>query len=146
MICQYIRRVAEQSGTIGMPKGVMLTHDAVIYNVRMVSKILAGRKCCGQNEVLISYLPLNHIAAQIFDVFLGLGIGACIYIPGSDVMRAGLPAILLATKPTFFFGVPRIFEKVAEQILESTSSFAPARNSSTWYQKFMVDYHLQKNT
>lgn len=130
---------------MGMPKGVMLTHDAVTYDARTVAQLLASKTCCGY-ETSISYLPLNHIAAQVFDIFLGLALGSCIYFPSGDVLRGGLQSALKTIKPTLFFGVPRIFEKIEEHIKHLMA------HSTTWSEsyhlpvarKLMLNYHLQR--
>lgn len=130
---------------MGMPKGVMLTHDAVTYDTRAVAKLLASKTCCGY-ETFISYLPLNHIAAQVFDVFLGLELGGCIYFPSGDVLRSGLQTALKAIKPTLFFGVPRIFEKLEEhikQLVTQTTTWS-VRYNLPMARKLMLDYHLQR--
>lgn len=57
------------SGTTGMPKGVMLSHDNYTWTKRSVSirRTLEREKQVGQMRIL-SYLPLSHVAAQIQDV------------------------------------------------------------------------------
>lgn len=52
-----------QSGTVGNPKGVMLSHDNVTFNAKAIGDRLPGMVV--GNETLISYLPLSHIAAQV---------------------------------------------------------------------------------
>jgi long-chain acyl-CoA synthetase len=93
------------SGTTGNPKGVVLTHRNVLYEAYS-TKDAAGLS--GPQRV-ISYLPLAHIAERILAT----------YIPpvlGSHVHSIGDPAQLLATlsevRPTAFFGVPRVWEKI----------------------------------
>lgn len=131
---------------MGMPKGVMLTHDAVTYETNTVLELLTPKTHYGF-EVFISYLPLNHIVAQIFDVFLGLAMGACIYFPHNDVMRGGLLDALRSVRPTFLFGVPRIFEKLEAYL---NYSMTQATSWSNRYhlplsRRVMLNYHLQKN-
>lgn len=131
---------------MGMPKGVMLTHDAVTYDTKMMAKSLANKTRCGY-ETFISYLPLNHIVAQIFDVFLGLEVGACIYFPSNDVIRGGLQTALKTIRPTFFFGVPRIFEKLEEHLNYSMTQLTSwsIRYNLSLARKLMLNYYLQKN-
>lgn len=57
--------IAGRSGTTGTPKAVMVTHDSVTWMAQLVGHVLEG---FGDNdEFIISYLPLSHIAAQIVD-------------------------------------------------------------------------------
>lgn len=51
-----------QSGTIGQPKAVMLSHDNLIQDARAITQSLQIEYGA---EVLISYLPLSHVAAQV---------------------------------------------------------------------------------
>jgi len=49
------------SGTTGPPKGVMLTHDNMIWNVKVL--VGMGKDQLVDTERLVSYLPLSHSAA-----------------------------------------------------------------------------------
>ena len=93
------------SGTTGNPKGVVLTHHNVLYEV--VSTLEGAGLRTPQRQV--SYLPFAHIAERT------LGIYAPIFM-GGHVHTIGDPAELLATlgevHPTSFFGVPRVWEKI----------------------------------
>ena len=93
------------SGTTGNPKGVVLSHHNVLYEV--VSTLEGAGLHEPQRQV--SYLPFAHIAERT------LGIYAPIFM-GGHVHTIGDPAQLLATlgevHPTSFFGVPRVWEKI----------------------------------
>ena len=54
------------SGTTGQPKGVMMSHDNLTWTARMCNDFL----CAKSNDVLLSYLPLSHSAAQMMDVWM----------------------------------------------------------------------------
>uniref|UniRef100_A0A1B0B0P5 long-chain-fatty-acid--CoA ligase n=1 Tax=Glossina palpalis gambiensis TaxID=67801 RepID=A0A1B0B0P5_9MUSC len=100
------------SGTTGMPKGVMLSHDNIITSVR---KVLTLVKLDSSN--LVSYLPLNHVAAQMFEVFFGLMTGSCLHFVDREAIKGRLVDALIHIKPAMMFGVPRIFEKIRDKIL-----------------------------
>lgn len=51
-----------QSGTIGNPKAVMLSHDNVVHDARSIQLTYSLEE---GNTVLVSYLPLSHVAAQV---------------------------------------------------------------------------------
>jgi long-chain acyl-CoA synthetase len=94
------------SGTTGNPKGVIITHANVLYEVETAR--------AGGNAPLhvrwVSYLPLAHIAERMFTLYLGV-CNACNTYFCHDAATQ-LIATMGEIKPTAFFGVPRIFEKV----------------------------------
>ena len=51
------------SGTTGPPKGVMLSHDNVTWTAGRMADLLGLRSC---EEHILSYLPLSHVAAQVW--------------------------------------------------------------------------------
>ena len=93
------------SGTTGNPKGVVLTHHNVLYEA-ISTQEKAGLM---DPQRSVSYLPLAHIAERVLGLY-----GP--QIQGSHVHAIGDPAELLATlgevRPTAFFGVPRVWEKI----------------------------------
>lgn len=112
MVCQLIYT----SGTTGPPKGVMLSHDNLTWDV---AAGLAGLKrdygvTMGPEQVFLSYLPLSHIAAQVLDLMMACGSGGALYFATPDALSGGLLPLLQQTRPTFFFGVPRVWEKMMD--------------------------------
>jgi long-chain-fatty-acid--CoA ligase ACSBG len=65
---------------------------------------------------IISYLPLSHIAAQILDVICPIIAGACVTFARPDALKGTITMTLAAVKPTIFFGVPRVWEKIMAKI------------------------------
>lgn len=92
------------SGTTGHPKAVMLTHGNLTETGRICIDLLKFTR----NDELVSYLPLAHIAEQNISVHLPARIGLTVHY-------AEAPEKLLETlqdvQPTFFFGVPRVWER-----------------------------------
>ncbi|XP_061387953.1 long-chain-fatty-acid--CoA ligase heimdall-like, partial [Musca vetustissima] len=132
------------SGTVGMPKGVMISHDAVLYAVQALNKNLPflepGRESC------ITYLPLSHIASQFFDIFLGMLNGAVVYFADRNAMKGTLCETLVEVRPTWFFGVPRIFEKLIERQrkLEANLEDEGQRKAFKEARRSMLKYYVDQ--
>lgn len=92
----------------------MISHDNIVTLVRHFANDIIKLKIYG--ERLVSYLPLSHIAAQFIDIFTPLVIGATVYFAQPDALKGTLQSTLVEAKPTFFFGVPRVWEKMQEKI------------------------------
>ncbi|GAA4478433.1 AMP-dependent synthetase/ligase [Rhodococcus olei] len=94
------------SGTTGEPKGVLLTHRNVIAN----AEARDAASPAPAHFRSICYLPLAHIAERMVSVYMVIHkAGWVTFCP--DPGR--LVEVLVRTRPTSFFGVPRIWEKLA---------------------------------
>ncbi len=60
-------------------------------------------------DIALSYLPLSHVAEQMFTIHIPASIGAAVYFAES---MAALADNLKEVRPTVFFGVPRVWEKL----------------------------------
>ncbi|MFU8804614.1 MAG: AMP-dependent synthetase/ligase, partial [Bradymonadaceae bacterium] len=95
------------SGTTGPPKGVMLSHDNLAFTANMANEVLDSALVQGDNCV-VSYLPLSHIAEQMFTIHLAITLGYPVWFAESiDKLKEAL----IAARPTLFFAVPRVWEK-----------------------------------
>ena len=65
----------------------MLSHDNVTFGVRMVSEHIGYRP---QEEVSMSYLPLSHVAAQVFDIYLMIYNGGTVGFADKDALKGTL--------------------------------------------------------
>uniref|UniRef100_T1IJB7 long-chain-fatty-acid--CoA ligase n=1 Tax=Strigamia maritima TaxID=126957 RepID=T1IJB7_STRMM len=111
------------SGTTGNPKGVMISHDNMVYEVTYFSKYGLGSSVKGEGSC-VSYLPLSHIAA--------LG---------------NLVETLSTAKPIGFLGVPRVFEKIYEKIRhEELNMNFIKRYLFLWARNQAAKYHALKPT
>jgi long-chain acyl-CoA synthetase len=93
------------SGTTGSPKGVVITHHSVLYE-------LASTDAAGfliHRPRWVSYLPLAHIAERMFTIYSPAYSGGHVFFCHDT---SGLLAALGAVRPTGFFGVPRVWEKI----------------------------------
>jgi long-chain acyl-CoA synthetase len=93
------------SGTTGFPKGAMISHRNVLGQARSAA-LATG--ITGADSV-VSYLPLCHVAEQIFSAYLPLQLGMTVsFAEGIRTIQEDLREIA----PTVFLGVPRIWEKM----------------------------------
>jgi long-chain acyl-CoA synthetase len=92
------------SGTTGMPKAVVLPHEALsCWAVTLIDLIPMSPR-----DRVISYLPLSHIAEQIPTVLTPAVSGHIVYYE-PDIKR--LADTIKEVRPTGFFAVPRVWEK-----------------------------------
>ncbi len=97
------------SGSTGRPKAAMLSYGNV-------SAMAAGADAiyrCNPQDSTVSYLPLCHVAEQIYSVDLPLRSGAVVNF--AESLRT-VQADLREIAPTLFLGVPRIWEKLHASI------------------------------
>jgi long-chain-fatty-acid--CoA ligase ACSBG len=106
------------SGTTGDPKAVMLSHDNVVWTVKCIldSFLKYHEKTLDNTDCVVSYLPLSHIAGQLIDVILPIVTGVQVYYAQPDALKGSLGLTLKEVRPTLFFGVPRVWEKIAEKM------------------------------
>ena len=94
------------SGTTGPPKAVMLSHANVWWTATHSEQhIPIGDASIGR---ALSYLPLSHIAERMISHFLQIYYGTQTWFAES---LQTLPQDLKDCRPTYFFGVPRVWEK-----------------------------------
>jgi long-subunit acyl-CoA synthetase (AMP-forming) len=123
------------SGTTGPPKGVQLTHDNLVQAVRSFDQLIPfpndGR--------VVSYLPMAHIAernvSHYLPVVLGYTVTCC---PNPREVIGYLPEV----RPTWFFAVPRIWEKLKAALEAGAEAEQdPERRQAT---KWAIDVGLRK--
>ena len=108
------------SGSTGEPKGVILTNRNIISNIKSIVNEI-GYLCNNKENRIMSYLPLNHIASQMTDIYLSTIMGFEIYFPDQMIFKTTMVENLKNIKPTIFIGMPRIWQKLREGILKETS-------------------------
>ncbi|XP_076715260.1 long-chain-fatty-acid--CoA ligase ACSBG2-like [Callospermophilus lateralis] len=133
------------SGTVGLPKGVMLSHDNITWMAGAVVRDLELTATPEHQEVVVSYLPLSHIAAQMMDMWVPIKIGAVIYFAESDALKGTLVHTLKEIKPTIFLGVPRIWEKLHDTIKENLAKASSLRKKAfTWAKDTGLKVHTKR--
>jgi long-chain acyl-CoA synthetase len=126
------------SGTTGDPKGVILTHGNWSYEAQAVKEIGLMR---GDDSVML-FLPLAHSFAQVVKAaWLGLGF-KMVFAESVDKLLANLAE----THPTILPSVPRVFEKVYNNVLQNGAA-APGVKGKLfrWAFKLFDEYVEAKN-
>mgnify|MGYP003668942484 FL=1 len=99
------------SGTTGMPKGVIQTHNSNLIPIRRFTDIFGF----ADNPRYFSYLPLSHIAERQIVEFSSIVLGGEIYFNEAlDKLARDLPR----TRPHVFFGPPRVWEQLQQAVIE----------------------------
>ena len=99
------------SGTTGKPKGALLSHQNVIFASCATQAVGIEHV---PNAKLVSYLPLAHVFERVVGYYGWIYSKHTIFCTWSvnDLKEA-----LIASKPSIFVGVPRIYEKIEQNIL-----------------------------
>jgi long-chain acyl-CoA synthetase len=115
------------SGTTGPPKGAMLSHD------NLMAAASVGHQVFGvdQTTEVLSYLPLCHIAERLISVINGVAGGYVVnFGEGAETFTNDLYEV----QPTFFLGVPRVWEKqlATVTIKIGDAGWLKRRNFNLW--------------
>ncbi len=117
------------SGTTGDPKAVMITHTNIVWTAQALLKAFRFL----DNEVIVSYLPLSHIAEQMVTIHGPMAMGSLVYFAES-IEKLG--ETLQEVRPTVFLGVPRVWEKIQAKIVAAGASAPPMRKKIVaWARK-----------
>jgi long-chain acyl-CoA synthetase len=117
------------SGTMGKPKGVVLTHANIVSNVLECVKLFPLTR----EDACISLLPLSHILERTLD-FICFWRGVSIaYAENLD----SFPLNLREVKPTLVGVVPRVLEKIHDRVMDVVRS-APAARQKIFYWALAV--------
>jgi long-chain acyl-CoA synthetase len=107
---EEIASIIYTSGTTGPPKGAMIAHKNYLWISEQNEKITK----MGVNDETISFLPLNHVYEQIFDLMMHLRAGHIVnFTENTDTVMNDLRNV----SPTLFHAVPRIWEKYHSAIV-----------------------------
>ena len=119
------------SGTGGAPRGVMLSHGAILHNLEGAAELLAEDFGWGE-EVFVSFLPLSHALEHTCGQFWPIALGAQIYYAES---LEKLAANIEEVRPTVLIVVPRLFELLRGRIMK-------AMEKQGRFPRFLLDQAL----
>ncbi len=119
------------SGTTGPPKGVMISHENLSVTANMANEVMGDVFVDNENgDCVVSYLPLSHIAEQMFTIHLAITLGYAVYFAPS---LEELKDTLVEARPALFFAVPRVWEKF-KAVIEA------GLDEATGVKKLIVDF------
>jgi long-chain acyl-CoA synthetase len=119
------------SGTTGLPKGVMLTHKNMIYNVATIPNLVGLKK----GDRVLSILPVWHIFERANDYAM-IASGAGLYFTNVRDLRDDFTKV----KPTFMASAPRLWENLYAGIKQKVEKAEPLRQLL-----FNTSYEISKN-
>ena len=114
--------LAYTSGTTGVPKGVMLAHRCIVDMAHSCLQVFD----IGPDDEALSFLPYSHVFERINGVFLGIAAGA------SAWLSRGIPRLiddLQECRPTVMVAVPRVYEKMHQQVMTGVRELPPYRRA-----------------
>ncbi|XP_058801274.1 very long-chain-fatty-acid--CoA ligase bubblegum-like isoform X2 [Phymastichus coffea] len=131
------------SGTVGNPKAVMLSHDNLLTDAQAI--LAAGDLKNEAQEIVVSFLPLSHVAAQVVDIFTCMLMAATVYFADKNALKGSLLDTLVAARPTAFLGVPRVWEKIYEkmQLVARNNGFIKSW-IATWAKAQGLHYNMNR--
>ena len=118
------------SGTTGPPKGAMLSHRNLLAVAEATSEVYEA----GPHDEVLSYLPLCHIAERLFSVINALHSG---YVVNFGEGGESFTNDLREVQPTFFLGVPRVWEKMLAGI-------QIRMNDASWLKRSTYEFWVER--
>lgn len=129
------------SGTTGVPKGVMISHEQIMSEIEDVFRVLD----VSESDVSLTFLPFAHIFGRV-EHFAHVNVGFTMaYAESIDRIRNGLIDI----RPTFIAAVPRIFEKIYNGVISQAESVPSKKKIFQWALKIglqVSDARVQKRS
>ena len=127
------------SGTTGKPKGVMLSHFALLWNAQASAAIVQLR----QDDVFLSVLPLAHAFERTVGYYLPMMVGCAVaYARSPQDLRDDL----IAVRPTVMLGVPLLYERMSAAIRTNVAGSLAKRTllriaASLGWRRFEAEQH-----
>lgn len=106
------------SGTVGRPKGVMLSHRNILWNAHACHRCNAVYR----DDLFLSFLPLSHMLERTVGYYLPMMAGATVaYNRAVSLLAEDLQRL----RPTVLISVPRIYERVHDRIIGQLAAGSP---------------------
>lgn len=120
--------IAYTSGSTGRPKGVMLSHQNLVYNINVLISIFPLKS----GGPILAFLPYSHIFERN-TIFIYLANGMQIHMIGD---RSHFQESLRVVRPVFFITVPRILEKIYDQVIAY-------QTNQKWFNRQWLKWAIQ---
>ncbi|MBL4892764.1 MAG: AMP-binding protein [Rhizobiaceae bacterium] len=104
-----IRMLIYTSGTTGRPKGAMITHSNMIFQIKSVFQLLHGN----ESDEQLCFLPLCHVLERLFSVDSQIAVGGTVnFAESPETVFENLQEV----SPHVFVAVPRLWEKIYSRL------------------------------
>ncbi|MEO0328392.1 MAG: AMP-dependent synthetase/ligase [Pseudomonadota bacterium] len=104
-----VRMLIYTSGTTGKPKGAMITHANIIFQINSVYELIKSY----EGDEQLCFLPLCHVVERLFSVETQLAIGSTVnFAESPETVFDNLREV----SPHVFVAVPRVWEKVFSRV------------------------------
>ena len=117
---ESLATIVYTSGTTGRPKGVMLSHHNIVFNIQAALQMFDVY----EHDLLLSFLPLSHAFERTVGYYLPMATGSAI------AYNRSIPQLaedLVEVQPTIMISVPRIFERVYGKIMDKLATESSAK-------------------
>jgi long-chain acyl-CoA synthetase len=120
---QSVALIVYTSGTTGAPKGAMLSHANLLAAARAFQAVFG----VSAGDEVLSYLPLCHIAERLASVINAVAAGYTVnFGEGGDAFANDLREV----QPTYFLGVPRVWEKMMATVQIRVGDASPLKRTT----------------
>lgn len=111
-----------QFSTKGMLRGALLIHDTVMFTANALAMEMGP---LGTTDRMVGYLPLFHVAAQIFEIFMPISCGVQLFYASNA--HESLGETLKHIEPTIFGATPSTWSHIASKLFREKSKLSHSK-------------------